>query len=180
MIYIVPVAFVIIVALVAIGGAYSLISHLDDMIQSLGIGLVVLIGFVLAIAILFSIFYFVTKKHKGIAIILTFITIGISLYAAFQITVVYEYERYDAYYTINEFNAMDIKTNIEYTIPSGSLVQQVDEPTGEKGQIDPTPETINLMYKPNKKKDSKIIIEIDKSNIKKCGWIDCYGRLHQE
>ncbi len=180
-IYIIPIALILIVALAAIGGAYNLINHIDDIIQSLGMGLIVLICFVLAIIIFFSIFYFVTKKHKCIAIILTFVTIGTLLYAAWQRTVVYEYKRYDAYYTINEIYTTDKQRNTEYIIPPGSLVQAADKNTDLKvytNGIDSLPNTIRCIYKSSDK--TQIIIEIDKSNIKKCGWIDCYGELHKE
>lgn len=100
MYFFIPLGLIAVLALAVIGGGYNLISHRWDIIYSLGIGLKVFIGLGVAFIILFSIFYFITRKHCVISIILTFITIGILLCIAWKKTVIDEYAKHDTYNTV--------------------------------------------------------------------------------
>lgn len=177
----IPIAIILIFALCAVGLGWSIITNIDKIIETVGLGIVALIISVIVIFFIFSICNLIGRK-KLIPTVVLFICSLLLLIYGIVVACNYQYSRYDAFYTIEEVvetDTTDGETK-DYTIPAGSLVSDVDRNTHVKmySGVDSIPTSLECKYVTEDGKE--IFVDIEKDNLIKCGWIDYFGNLHEE
>ncbi len=177
----IPIAVILILALCAVGLGWNIIINIDKIIETIGLGIVVLIFAAIVIFFIFAICNFICRGKLIPTMILFLCSLLLIIYGI-VVLCNYQYSRYDAFYTIEEV----VETNysdgqsISYIIPAGSLVSDVSRNTHVKmyRNVDDIPTSLECKYV---SKDGKeFIVDIEKNNLRKCGWIDYFGNLHKE
>lgn len=178
----IPIALILVFAFAAIGLGWSIISNIDKIVATIGAGLLGIIIAVILIVIIAAICNFIGRGKKSLTLTLLIATLCIFYYGIFT-AVNYQYSRYDAFYTKTDLSLAGLDENGEIVycfISNGSLISEVEKNTQVKMYhgVDSIPTTRNCIYIDENK--TKITVEIEKSNMEKCGWVDCFGNLHEE
>ena len=175
----IPIAVILILALGAVGLGWNIITNIDKIIETIGLGIVVLIISAIVIFFIYAICNLICRK-KAIPTIILFLCLLLLLIYGIVVLCNYQYSRYDAFYTINEVVEADYSNGQAMTIPAGSLVSDVSRNTHAKMYrgMDSIPTSLECKYvSPDGK---EVIVNIEKNNLRKCGWIDYFGNLHKE
>ncbi len=178
----IPVALILALVICAAGFGWGIISNIDKILSSLGIGVLVLIGIVILFIIIFAIGNLLWRRKIAPTIVVFIVTLCLLMQGASLIGK-YQHQRFDAFYTKNEISVEGVDKydeSVYCTIPAGSLVSEVERNTKIKSYsgFDSIPTTLNCKY--IDENGNEIMVEIEKSNIEKCGWIDYFGKLHEE
>lgn len=177
----IPIALILVFVLFAVGFGWGIISNIDKIIASLGIGVLVLIGIIILFIIIFAIGNLLWRRKIVPTITVFTATLCLIIYGCF-VAGNYQHKKYDAFYTKSEITVNGIDENGESVycaIPAGSLVSDVDRNTKIKAYsgINSIPTTLKCKY--IDENENEITVEIEKNNIQKCGWIDYFGKLHE-
>ncbi len=179
----IPFVLLILFGLCIVAFGWGIISNIGEILTNIGIGILVLIVVLVILILLNKICCFIGRKRMFPTAILFMASLslfGYGIYTYYN----YHYNRYDAFYTINEVSVQGKTENGESlvcVVPGGSLVSEVDRNTELKvymGGMDSIPKTRECKY--TNENGTEVIVEIEKSNMTKCGWLDCFDKLHEE
>lgn len=171
---------IFILALIAFLIGLGIIGNIDVILSTIGEWAVAFFVAILLIVLIFAICKLIGRKKPIQTMILFFCSLCLLVYGIFAY-VDYLTDRHNAFYTINEISTEGITEDEEktyYTIPAGSLVSEVkkkDELENYRHGISTRRECI---FKDEN--GTEITVVLEKNNMEKCGWIDCYGKLHVE
>ena len=179
----IPLSIIILLAVCCVGFGWGIISNIGELLNNIG---TFAVGLILAIIILILIFAIsnVLGRKKPLLTLLLFVGFCLLIVAGIFKYTDYVTNRYDAFYTISDISVEGTTEDgnpMSCVIPAGSLVSEVDRNTDLKiysGGLDSIPKTRKCKYKTEN--DTYVVFETEKANMEKCGWIDCFEKLHTE
>ena len=179
----IPLALIILLAICCVGFGWGIISNIGAILNNIGIFAVGIILATIILTLLFVISNVIGRK-KPLLTLFLFVCFCILLVAGIFKYADYTTNRYDAFYTINDISVegtTEDGNSISCIIPSGSLISEVDRNTELQiysGGLDSIPKVRECKYKTEN--GTYVFFEMEKTNMEKCGWIDCFERLHSE
>ena len=171
---------IFIVALVAFLMGLGIIGNIDVILSTIGEWAVAFLVAILLIVLIFAVCKLIGRKKPIQTMILFFCSLCLLAYGIIAY-VDYLTDRHNAFYTINEISVQGITEDEEKTyctIPAGSLVSEVKKKDKLENYRNGIPTTRECIFKDEN--GIEFIVVLEKSNMEKCGWIDCYDKLHSE
>ena len=171
---------IFILALVAFLIGLGIIGNIDVILSTISEWAVAFLVAILLIVLIFAICKLIGRKKPVQTMILFFCSLCLLAYGIFAY-VDYLTDRHNAFYTRNEISVDGITADDEKilcTIPAGSLVSEVKKKDELENYRNGIPTTRECIFKDEN--GIEFIVVLEKSNMEKCGWIDCYDKLHSE
>ena len=171
---------IFVIALIAFLMGLGIIGNIDVILSTIGEWAFAFLVAILLIVLIFAICKLIGRKKPIQTTILFFCSLCLLAYGIFAY-VDYLTDRHNAFYTRNEISVDGITADDEKilcTIPAGSLVSETKKKDELENYRNGIPTTRECVFKDESGIEIRVVLE--KDNMKKCGWIDCYDKLHSE
>lgn len=171
---------IFILALIAFLMGLGIIGNIDTILSAVGEWALAFGIAIIVVVLVFAICKFVGRKKPFQTMILFFCALCLIAYGIFSY-VDYLTNRHNAFYIINEISTDGISENDEKVycnIPVGTLVIENKKMGELENYRNGIPTTRECVFEDEN--GNEYVVVLEKSDMEKCGWIDCYDKLHTE